>query len=271
MTETATNKEQKPAGARIMYDACPLCSSKEIKVLLRADCTGQPLYNKIIPPQITWKRCSACTHVFTDGYYTDDASKVIFSKTHDHQKVGFDMENQRSISARMIEKVLPYAHDGCWMDIGFGNGSLLFTAQEYGFTPVGVDLRKDNVQLLKKTGIEGHGIDIKELDMPERFSVISMADVLEHVPYPKDFLHTVHGLLKTGGVLFASMPNMDSVLWNALSANNANPYWAELEHFHNFGRERLYSLLRECGFEPVRFGISERYRACMEVIAKKVA
>jgi hypothetical protein len=28
-------------------------------------------------------------------------------------------------------------------------------------------------------------------------------------------------------------------------------------------------LLREIGFEPLRYGISERYRACMEVIARK--
>jgi hypothetical protein len=42
-----------------------------------------------------------------------------------------------------------------------------------------------------------------------------------------------------------------------------------IEHYHNFSRSRLYALLRETGFEPVRYGISERYRACMEVIARK--
>ena len=54
-----------------------------------------------------------------------------------------------------------------------------------------------------------------------------------------------------------------------LDRQKANPYWAEIEHCHNFSRSRLYALLREMGFEPVRYGISERYRACMEVIARK--
>jgi hypothetical protein len=27
--------------------------------------------------------------------------------------------------------------------------------------------------------------------------------------------------------------------------------------------------LQETGFEPVKYGVSERYRACMEVIARK--
>jgi protein O-GlcNAc transferase len=65
------------------------------------------------------------------------------------------------------------------------------------------------------------------------------------------------------------MPNMESMLWTVLSHADLNPYWGELEHFHNFGRGSLYRLLKECGFEPVRYGISERYRICMEVIAKK--
>jgi hypothetical protein len=61
----------------------------------------------------------------------------------------------------------------------------------------------------------------------------------------------------------------ESVLWTAMNQNRANPYWGEIEHYHNFGRTRLYALLEEAGFEPVRYAISERYRACMAVIARK--
>lgn len=89
------------------------------------------------------------------------------------------------------------------------------------------------------------------------------------MPYPKDGLRAAHRLLGENGVLFASMPNTQSMAWRALNESNANPYWGEIEHYHNFGRDRLYELLRESGFEPVRYGISERYRACMEVIAPR--
>jgi len=269
VTEAAVKKELDKTGTRILYKSCPLCDSGRIKEFITADCTKHPIYNKILPPQMVWKRCGACTHVFTDGYYTDEASQVLFSKTNDHQKVGYDIEGQRFVSARMIEKVLNYVQKGDWMDIGFGNGSLLFTAHEYGFTPVGTDLRRDNVEDLKKWGIEAYCKDIAELGHEDRYSVISMADVLEHVPYPKDFLASVHALLADEGLLFISMPNMDSMLWNAMDKAGVNPYWGELEHFHNFGRTRLYSLLEECGFTPLRYGVSERYRACMEVIARK--
>jgi 2-polyprenyl-3-methyl-5-hydroxy-6-metoxy-1,4-benzoquinol methylase len=217
-----------------------------------------------------WKRCTQCAHIFTEGYYTDDACKLIFSKTQKQHQVGFDVERQRITSSHIIEKVLPYATSGNWLDVGFGNGSLLFTAQEYGFTPIGLNLRMDSVRAMSSLGVESYCKDITELSLNSECSVISMADVLEHIPYPKHALRAAHGLLSDAGVLFVSMPNIESIVWKALDQQNANPYWGEIEHYHNFGRSRLYGLLRESGFEPVRYGISERYRVCMEIIARKI-
>jgi hypothetical protein len=67
------------------------------------------------------------------------------------------------------------------------------------------------------------------------------------------------------------MPNFDCMAWRLMDLSNTNPYWGELEHFHNFSRARLLSLLKEMGFEAVHYGISHRYRGCMEVIAKRQA
>lgn len=262
-------KQQVLENARIAYKTCPLCDAAQIEKLRHADCSKHPLYNRILPSQMLWMHCTLCAHIFTDGYFTDEAARIIFSKTNEHQIAGYDMERQRPISARMIDKVLPYVHEGDWLDVGFGNASLLFTAHEYGFIPVGIDLREDNVRILKGKDIEAYCTDLRTLDHAGRYSVISMADVLEHVPFPKECLASVYRLLREEGIVFISMPNSDSPLWESLSRADINPYWGEIEHYHNFGRQRLYSLLDECGFEPLRYGISERYRACMEVIARK--
>lgn len=214
-------------------------------------------------------RCGTCRHSFTEGYYGDEAARLLFSRTNAAQQVGFDLEGQRHISARMIDKVLPYANDGNWLDVGFGNGSLLFTAQEYGFTPVGVDLRRDNAQRLAAFGIRTYCEDVAGLRLDFRCSVVSMADVLEHMPFPQAGLRAAHRLLDDNGILLLSLPNTESAVWKALDDNQMNPYWGELEHYHNFSRSRLFALLRETGFEPLRYGVSERYRAAMEVISRK--
>lgn len=96
-----------------------------------------------------------------------------------------------------------------------------------------------------------------------------MADVLEHMPLPKTGLAAAHRLLRPDGVLFLSMPNIDNMVWRPLHANGVNPYWGEIEHYHNFSRKRLYALLEEHGFGPVEYHISELHRVCTEVIAIK--
>ncbi len=207
--------------------------------------------------------------MFTEGYFTPEALDIVFSETHKNQQVGNDFERQRPVSARMVRQVTPYVQEGDWLDVGFGNGSLVFTADEFGFRAAGVDLRLGNVEGLKRLGFEAYCCDVAELDMPGRFSVVSMADVLEHIPYPNQALAAASRLLRPGGAIFLSMPNAGAFAWRAMDALKANPFWAEIEHYHNFSRDRLYRLLREHGFKPVSYGVSERYRLCMEVVATR--
>ena len=220
---------------------------------------------------MAWMKCARCEHVFTEGYFTKDALGVIFADVQEVQQVGHDFVGRRLVSARMIEKILPYASDGAWLDVGFGNGSLLFTAEEFGFTPVGIDLRMSNVEAMNAAGIEAYCRDITELHQSDVFRVISMADVLEHMPFPAEGLKAARRLLCDGGVILLSMPNMDCLEWKVMDAQELGScyYWSELEHYHNFTRRRLWSLLREHGFEPLRYGVSERYGISMEVVARK--
>ncbi|VFU09485.1 tetratricopeptide repeat protein [Methylocella tundrae] len=269
VTDVGETAPPAPSIQRVRYRACPLCGGGDIPAILGADCTKHALYQPALPPVINWHECKGCGHVFTEGYFDAAAAEVIFSKTHQNQIVGNDMERQRPVSARMVERVARRAATGRWLDVGFGNGSLLFTAEEWGFTPVGLDLRKENVAALRTLGYEAHCASIEELDHEQRYSVVSMADVLEHMAFPKAGLLAARALLRPGGALFLSMPNADNMVWRLLHANKVNPYWGEIEHYHNFTRKRLYALLEEHGFQPVEYGVSERYRVCMEVVAVK--
>lgn len=258
------------AKPRILYQCCPLCDSADTTFLRTADCSRHALYRPVVAAIMTWKRCAHCEHVFTDGYFTSEVTDIIFADTHDNQKPGWEFERQRMISARMVERIAQHAIKGRWLDVGFGNGSLLFTAAEWGFTPVGIDLRPSSVQAIARMGIEANCCDIAALDQPDTFSVITMADVLEHMPFPRIGLHAAHRLLQSKGILFLSMPHFDCPAWRLLDLANANPYWGELEHFHNFSRQRLDSLLRAAGFELLSYAVSERYRICMEVTARRL-
>jgi protein O-GlcNAc transferase len=260
-----------PDQARILYDRCPLCDGTDSAVEIVADCSRYPHWRHPLPATQRWLRCRGCDHVYVDGYFTPEALSLLLSNAHAGQVPGQDVEKVRYVAAPMVSAVCDRlgAITGRWLDVGFGNGALMTTAAEFGFHVVGLDVRDSSVRLMRQFGYEAHAVDFEGYRPAEPFDVISMADVLEHLPFPKRALRHAWELMRDGGVLFVSMPNSDSFVWQVLTHNRVNPYWGEMEHYHNFGRRRLYALLAECGFEPVHYGVSMRYRACMEVIARK--
>ena len=253
------------AHQRIPYDVCPLCGGGSFAALRSDDCTRHPLYRASLPGRIEWVQCQACLHVCTSGYFGQDALSDLFERTQEDQTIGYDYEQQRWTASRLIDKVQAIrAPSGVWLDVGVGNGALILTAAEYGWRPIGIDLRQSNVAALRAMGIEAHCVPVHELHI-EPASVISLCDVLEHVPFPLDMLRACRDRLIPGGVLLVSCPNADSFQWRAMG--DANPYWREIEHYHNFTRTSLYRILDQCGFDVVRYHVSERYRAGMEAIA----
>lgn len=259
---------------RVKYDVCPLCESVFISRTRTVDCTGHQMWQAPLERVMSWMTCEKCEHVFTEGYFTDEALEILFGTTQDQQIVGHDMELHRRISARMVENVVAeigMPAERLWLDVGFGNGSLLFTANEFGFRVFGIDARKQTVEDIERLGVPAHHGTLESAvtgsALPEKPTVISFADVVEHEPFPGRVLQRSRELIADDGALLISMPNAAAPLWHQWNARNENPYWHEIEHYHNFTRDRLYALLRTSGFEPVRYAVSERYRCCMEIVA----
>jgi SAM-dependent methyltransferase len=257
--------------ARIPYDTCPLCDHDEATQIALGDASRHAMYKPSLPATMRWLECDRCHHVFVEGYFGEAALADLFSDTQPMQTPGHEVSQARGVWAKVIEDIarLRPALGGRWLDVGFGSGALLTTAAEFGYETVGLDLRRSSVERMQDFGFEAHqlGLDDYRPDVP--FDVVSMADVLEHMPFPRKALARAHDLMSQDGLLFVSMPNMDAFVWKMLDRTGENPYWFEIEHLHNFGRARLYDLLREEGFVPCRYGISQRYVACMEVIARR--
>jgi hypothetical protein len=83
-----------------------------------------------------------------------------------------------------------------------------------------------------------------------------MADLLEHTRFPKETLKAAKRALRPGGLLYVSCPNMDTAVWKMMG--DTNPYWWEIEHYHNFSRARLAALLMECGFSILQYDVQQR-------------
>jgi SAM-dependent methyltransferase len=269
---------------REKYKHCPLCREPEMRQTGEFNCTAHPLWREGLPSVIRWMQCLTCSHSFADGFFGDDALAFMFEQWQGAQVFAgaVRLEEQRYIAADMLDRIVAlvprsrsFGHpDFAFraLDVGFGSGALLTTMAEYGWQVWGLDKRPAAVAPLSERGFRvavGGIEDTRRLfDVKaDGFDLIVFADVLEHVPYPDRLLEQARSLVPHGGLL-VSCPNADSTLWREMGLQN--PYWRELEHFHNFGFERLRVLLKRCGFDVTSYTVSRRYRACMEVLAEAV-
>jgi SAM-dependent methyltransferase len=81
---------------------------------------------------------------------------------------------------------------------------------------------------------------------PASFDVVTMWDVLEHLPNPIETLRKVYALLKPNGKLIVATPNIDSVPARILKEN-----WFPLEiprHLVLYSPQTVSSLLAKTGF-----------------------
>ncbi len=145
-----------------------------------------------------------------------------------------------------IEK---YRRHGRLLDVGCGNGIFLHFARLRGWDAYGVDNSGSAVERARR--LLGERVALGAL--PEAryaaasFDVITLFEVLEHVPGPREYLDEVHRILMRGGWLCLSVPNFDSLervvfgrWWNGLDAPR---------HLQQFTRQSLRRLLEHSGFQ----------------------
>jgi len=147
---------------------------------------------------------------------------------------------------RQIER---FRNKGKLLDVGCGNGGFLAFMQQRGWDISGLDNAPAGVSIAKELlGDRVLLTTLKEASYPSNhFDVVSLFEVLEHVPDPSSELKEINRILKPGGLLCLSVPNFASwerVLfakwWNGLDAPR---------HLYQFAPHTLEKLLQAADFE----------------------
>lgn len=153
------------------------------------------------------------------------------------------------------------------LDLGAGTGDFLITAQKSGFKAVGVEPNEKARQLAKEKGIELHQ-RLEHLS-GQKFQVITLWHVLEHLPNLEEQIKSLAGLLKDDGVLVIAVPNFKS-----FDAKHYKSYWAAYDvprHLWHFSKKSISKLfaphkLEVIKMKPMWFDafyvsmLSEKYR-----------
>lgn len=135
------------------------------------------------------------------------------------------------------------------LDAGANFGHFLSVARDR-FEAVGVELSRAAVTWSREHfGVENHAASI--YDLPEQlagpYDAVTLFDVIEHVPQPREAIDALKRVLKPGGHLFLSTPDAGSAVARAMGSRWH--YLDPIQHIVLFNRRNLSRLLEEAGFE----------------------
>lgn len=231
--------------------SCILCQSSESKTVFNEN--GTPILE-----------CKNCGHVYSsyeqeehyEGYW-DGAEQTYDLKWWD--------DAHRAVYSDFISTYLK-KDEGNLLDVGCGLGFFVkaVLTKKPGWSAVGYEISKQAVKFANeqngmKTVYAGLVQDSK---LPkESFDIITLWDVIEHIPKPHSLLTYLHGLLKPGGVLFLQTPNFPIQLTKAnvkvkLKGMQEGVHYLEAkDHVNNYKMKTLAELGKQCGFTNPKYKV----------------
>ncbi|MEM7034122.1 MAG: class I SAM-dependent methyltransferase, partial [Chloroflexota bacterium] len=167
----------------------------------------------------------------------------------------------RKWRARCLQ-VLDACQSGRILDVGCSSGLFLQALQQFGdWETHGIEVNKEMAQLARQNGAQVVEDDLSAAGYPDAyFDVVTLWDVFEHVHDPKMTMQEIVRILKPGGTLFISVPNLDSH-----DAKLFRTYWIGFDtprhlYIYNAATLRRYLALDEMSIEKI-YSFYGRYTA----------
>jgi SAM-dependent methyltransferase len=156
------------------------------------------------------------------------------------------------VTRRRYETLLARLADrrrtGRFLDVGCGAGFLVETARDLGWTAEGTEVSAAAADAGRARGLTIHAGVLADAKLPAgAFDVVTMMEVVEHVPSPVALLAECSALLRPGGALYLTTPN-----WSSLSRRVLGAAWPVIcaEHVVYFTPRLLRRALRDAGLAP---------------------
>jgi 2-polyprenyl-3-methyl-5-hydroxy-6-metoxy-1,4-benzoquinol methylase len=225
---------------------CPGCNNKKeiIRVYKKLNKEGDLLRCKKCGLSFIWPNPLLNEKNYTKEYYKAWSLKRLGDK-------GL-AEMKRATFKRVLDIVSKYKKKGFLLDIGCGFGYLLEEAEKRGWESYGVEVSEYAANKAKER-IDRDRImigSVMDLSLSQnKFEVITMVDLIEHIYDIKDILKKCRKLLKKEGLLVIVTPDMDS-----LSHKCMRRYWPHFneQHVTYFSKRYIKKILDINGFRLLK-------------------
>jgi 2-polyprenyl-3-methyl-5-hydroxy-6-metoxy-1,4-benzoquinol methylase len=234
---------------------CPLCSGKNVVHLF-------------VKQDIPYYKCRDCSFIFSRAENNPNLTNAI----EDYEPAYMDYFSEKPHDKRNHEWIIKILakHKALRasriLDIGCGSGKFVQYLEEKGYEVFGLEPSK----ALFDTFLHAdHFFNLTasqylKQSPSDKFDIIIISDVLEHVDDPLSFLRDVRSMMSPDGILFISTPDTGSSF-----ARIAGKNWHYYNKYHLslFSRSNLANAVRGIGLTPRSFGHVTRFQS-MDYIIK---
>jgi 2-polyprenyl-3-methyl-5-hydroxy-6-metoxy-1,4-benzoquinol methylase len=215
-------------------------------------------------------RCRNCGTMYAkmvlENSETAEEVKDLYDHYYDFADYTLPKAAQISLQ-KIVDSFNDFRSSGNLLDIGFGEGGMLSVAEKNGWKCFGTELSPQALKYGEEMGWIVSQDAFSDARFPhEGFDIVTMVELIEHVPNPDFFLETAYNLLRPNGLLFLTTPNTNSINrrclgaeWSVISPPEHITIWSagglkEALNRNHFTMQKI----RTEGFNPVE--IIGKYR-----------
>src|SRR5881396_691272 len=219
MSKTAVRTQRGTA-----QQACRACGLRDVKRLF-------------VLEKYRVLRCLECGHTYLDVVHDLQSIRRMYENYEDQMQFYFQDVDEEVTGN--IDSYLKRCRSLCetlersprLLDVGCGAGILLDRAKALSFTCEGVEICESLARSAEeRVGCKIHREFLGQLDLPDNsFDIITLYDLIEHLPDPTQEIRHVYRLLHPGGVLFVLTPNNDALIRRIAQ-------WSYRLSFHQYQR-----------------------------------
>jgi SAM-dependent methyltransferase len=204
-------------------------------------------------------RCPACELVFV---YPQPAQDFLKDKVYSYES-GYQSNKKGELhnvpedakTKLILNHLGQRGAQGNLLDVGCSSGEFMYYAGLRGFATWGVELNRRTAEVARARGQNVYNGYLHQAGFADEFfDVIFLGDIIEHVPSPNELIKECSRVLKKGGRIVISTPNLDC-LWSRMTFGLYRALkipWSSVTppyHLFQFSFNNLNRLMDERGFK----------------------